>query len=52
MRLEWIVLTKERYIHCSVMIENHLDISNLQKEIYFVKMSSGERVLTGKVVVQ
>ncbi|MGC9342655.1 MAG: T9SS type A sorting domain-containing protein [Bacteroidales bacterium] len=32
--------------------ENQVDISSLQKGIYFVKMSSGERVLTGKVVVQ
>lgn len=32
--------------------ENQVDISSLQKGIYFAKMNSGERVLTGKVVVQ
>jgi hypothetical protein len=30
---------------------NQVDISSLQKGVYFVKMSSGERVLTEKVVV-
>lgn len=32
--------------------ENQVDISSLPKGVYFVKMSGGERVLTGKVVVQ